>query len=188
MSQIILNVFQGLNMQKFTAINQNELKNQEEQLNLQLKKQKSGMEVEQDLNGINNTHRKVSLVQKIQGYVLNVMKSIKQKLRWLQNTAQTNVVQDVVLESLGKKIQTTTLRRVYNITVEDNHEYFANGVLVANCDALSYMLEMSAAAFSAKTEFSVKEYTPTSKYDGTIMPNRVNKNSIMPTPEELAKM
>jgi phage terminase large subunit-like protein len=32
------------------------------------------------------------------------------------------------------------LRRapVYNITVEGEHEYFANGVLVANCDALRY--------------------------------------------------
>jgi hypothetical protein len=29
---------------------------------------------------------------------------------------------------------------VYNLEVEDNHEYFANGVLVHNCDAMRYAL------------------------------------------------
>jgi len=27
---------------------------------------------------------------------------------------------------------------VFNLTVEDAHEYFANGILVSNCDALRY--------------------------------------------------
>lgn len=30
---------------------------------------------------------------------------------------------------------------VYNLTVEDQHEYFANGVLVSNCDAVRYPLK-----------------------------------------------
>ncbi len=29
---------------------------------------------------------------------------------------------------------------VYNLTVDDQHEYFANGILVSNCDALRYGL------------------------------------------------
>jgi hypothetical protein len=29
---------------------------------------------------------------------------------------------------------------VYNITVEDEHEFYANGILVSNCDALRYLL------------------------------------------------
>ena len=29
--------------------------------------------------------------------------------------------------------------RVYNITVDDAHCYYANGMLVSNCDALQYM-------------------------------------------------
>jgi hypothetical protein len=29
---------------------------------------------------------------------------------------------------------------VYNLTVDDAHEYFANGILVHNCDALRYMV------------------------------------------------
>ena len=29
---------------------------------------------------------------------------------------------------------------VYNITVEDEHEYFANGILVSNCDSIRYAI------------------------------------------------
>jgi len=29
---------------------------------------------------------------------------------------------------------------VYNLTVEGEHEYFANGILTHNCDALRYAL------------------------------------------------
>lgn len=29
---------------------------------------------------------------------------------------------------------------VYNLTVEEDHEYFANGILVSNCDAERYII------------------------------------------------
>lgn len=32
------------------------------------------------------------------------------------------------------------IQKVYNITVEGNHQYFANGILVSNCDTLRYLL------------------------------------------------
>lgn len=35
---------------------------------------------------------------------------------------------------------------VYNITVEDAHEFYANGVLVKNCDALRYSIELHSKA------------------------------------------
>jgi len=39
------------------------------------------------------------------------------------------------LENTGKK------EEVYDLTVDEKHEYFANGILVHNCiDALRYML------------------------------------------------
>jgi hypothetical protein len=34
--------------------------------------------------------------------------------------------------------RTGTRAIVYNLTVDDAHEYFANGILVSNCDALLY--------------------------------------------------
>jgi hypothetical protein len=30
--------------------------------------------------------------------------------------------------------------RVYNLTVDGPHEYYANGILVSNCDALRYFV------------------------------------------------
>jgi predicted phage terminase large subunit-like protein len=45
---------------------------------------------------------------------------------------------------------TSGARPVYNLTVEDGHEYFANGVLVHNCDALAWAcLEMDRTAWAA---------------------------------------
>ena len=33
------------------------------------------------------------------------------------------------------------IKEVYNLTVEDNHNYFANGILVGNCDEAAFMPE-----------------------------------------------
>ena len=46
-----------------------------------------------------------------------------------QNTALNPVPRKIIGE-----------RAVYNLTVEDEKEFFANGVLVHNCDALRYAL------------------------------------------------
>ena len=60
-----------------------------------------------------------------------------------ENTARPSVQQnltpfDLKLEqdTLLKPINTQNRRAVYGLTVDDAHEYFANGVLVRNCDAL----------------------------------------------------
>lgn len=49
-------------------------------------------------------------------------------------TAKQKTSEDVTVVS----VIPAGISRVYNITVDDVHEYFANGVLVANCDALRY--------------------------------------------------
>jgi hypothetical protein len=43
-------------------------------------------------------------------------------------------------ESVGAKLASCEMgiQKVFNVTVDIDHEYFANGVLVANCDALRY--------------------------------------------------
>jgi intein/homing endonuclease len=51
---------------------------------------------------------------------------------------------------------------VYNITVEDEHEYYCNGVLVANCDALRYACAKITFDFSdvdKKVAITVRELT-----------------------------
>lgn len=61
-------------------------------------------------------------------------KTLKQNLR-LQNTAHTNVKLSSI--TIGKPQE----KRVYDIQVDCEHEYFANGILVHNCsDALEYLL------------------------------------------------
>ena len=54
------------------------------------------------------------------------------------NTPTLNVVPVVVERVQGQ----SKLETVYDLTVEDAHEFFANGVLVHNCiDALRYSLD-----------------------------------------------
>ena len=38
-----------------------------------------------------------------------------------------------------RRVEDSGVAKVYNLTVDDRHEYFANGVLVSNCDALRYI-------------------------------------------------
>jgi phage terminase large subunit-like protein len=42
--------------------------------------------------------------------------------------------------------------KVYDIEVEDAHCFYANGVLVGNCDALAYVQQVGSRPFSAKKE------------------------------------
>lgn len=55
---------------------------------------------------------------------------------WLINTTK----QDIVVKSVLANINIIPARKskVYNITVQEHHEYFANNVLVANCDSIRY--------------------------------------------------
>lgn len=59
----------------------------------------------------------------------------------VQNLLQTNIKKcdfvpdNVEAVTCGNKEET-----VYNITVDEEHEFFANGILVHNCDALRYAL------------------------------------------------
>lgn len=54
---------------------------------------------------------------------------------------------EVAADAIGVKRQT-----VYNLTVADRHEYFANGVLVSNCDALRYVSTWLAYIDGAQPE------------------------------------
>lgn len=45
---------------------------------------------------------------------------------------------------------------VFNITVADAHCYYANGVLVHNCDALSWAIRLTLSRLAPRQ----KDYTP----------------------------
>ena len=63
---------------------------------------------------------------------------IKKELNQQNNGIHHQKVTTVKLKHLeqGEKWE----EKVYDIEVEDVHEYFANGVLVHNCDALRYAM------------------------------------------------
>ena len=101
--------------------------------------QKNGIEVKKDINGIQNIGKKVleKLLKKENIFVFNAVRNLLQELyKELNSVIQTANKKLYVLDvkKLKKK------RIVYNLSVEGCHEYFANGILVSNCDSLRYGL------------------------------------------------
>lgn len=57
------------------------------------------------------------------------------------DTRSVSAARDRVL----RVVRTGLVERVYNLSVSDVHEYFANGILVSNCDGLLYGFRASSA-------------------------------------------
>jgi phage terminase large subunit len=100
----------------------------------ELKKQKNGINQMKVENGIQNTEKKRGLIGNIKYWFAKyVKKNTKQGIQENQNI----VIQTAKLKHL--EIGESWSEIVYDIMVEDCHEYFANGILVHNCiDALRY--------------------------------------------------
>jgi hypothetical protein len=136
----ILKSYQHQNTQNTT---QEQLNQETEQVSMLLKiirecrkLLKSGeIQIKEKL-GTQNTQKIRSTNQKKLS-VLNV-ENQQLKIQEMQDSAQENVMGNFRPESLDGKIQVTIKRKVYNLKVEDAHEFFANGVLVHNCDSLAY--------------------------------------------------
>ena len=61
------------------------------------------------------------------------------------------------LQRIGEKsTQTITplkqRKSVYNLTVEHAHSYYSNGILVHNCDALSYIDQLAVTSYFEEEE------------------------------------
>jgi len=82
-------------------------------------------------NGIENTLKRLFTEQLLPEFALNVGQNIRQPV------LEVDFVKGNVMESIrqgnGERNTQTTIRKVYNLTVEDDHVYYANGILVANC-------------------------------------------------------
>ncbi len=61
-----------------------------------------------------------------------------------------------------EKSSTAIFQKVYNLTVKDNHEYYANGILVSNCDALRYLVSARMAS-KVKAQQKYKNLNPQSE-------------------------
>lgn len=136
-----------------------------------LKKQKIGMLQKKELNGIDSMLLKMDLETKHteKGYVKNVEKLLLKRKKKLINYVLINVSQEVEedqeltisklivlfvklyllktntvkLKLVEIKTVRTQLEQVYDLMIENNHEYVANGVVVHNCiDPLGYLTRL----------------------------------------------
>jgi hypothetical protein len=70
-------------------------------------------------------------------------------------------------------------QKVYNITVEDQHEYFANGVLVSNCDAALYAWRFCYQFLSQKPKekLDLKNQAQYIAHSKRLMDERIQKQA-----------
>jgi phage terminase large subunit len=101
-----------------------------------LKLQKNGINQKLDYNGTRNTGKQVGIIGNIKNlFVKYAIKNMKADT--LEN--QSIVITTVKLKHFEKG--ESYKAQVYDLMVEDCHEYFANGILVHNCiDAIRYGL------------------------------------------------
>jgi len=101
---------------------------------LVLKRQKNGMQAKRVENGILNTGNEHGLIESIKPL----------SVKFVERAISQDTLPD---QSIAIKIARLKLlergesrsERVYDLMVENNHEYFANGILVHNCiDAIRY--------------------------------------------------
>lgn len=127
-----INIYQNIANKEFKTI-QSSLNNSNKKV---LDKQCSGTQAKQDINGIKNTG-------KMDGKI--------ESTKSLSASCAVNHSSQDTQESSNTVITTAKLRHfvigeswkdeVYDLTVEGEHEYFVNGVLVHNCmDAIRYAI------------------------------------------------
>lgn len=97
--------------------------------------QKNGTNLKREKNGIRNMVKKCGLIENIKRLIVNYAeKNTKLEKQQAQNIA----IKTVKLKHLD--LGESHKANVYDLMIEDEHEYFANGILVHNCiDALRYV-------------------------------------------------
>lgn len=104
------------------------------------KQQKTGGIVKKVKNGIQNI-QKIVLTSLKKLLVFCVAKKQLDLVK-TQDFVQKNAEINIIHKNLEKKTQITT-KKVYDLMVENDHEFFANNILVHNCiDSLAYQLQI----------------------------------------------
>ena len=99
-----------------------------------LRPQKNGISQKRVLNGTKNMQENQDLVNLTTGSIC--VSSAGRNIEEKQNM-QSFAIQTAKLKTC--EIVESWKEQVYDLTVEDAHEYFANGILVHNCmDSLRY--------------------------------------------------
>lgn len=124
----ILNASRDLSIKGTMHLNQKESKLLESIFqNTPDHEQQNGMDRKKEFVGTKNMQKQQYLGKRDPSYVQNVRKNSGQNSKW----PNSNIVPNYVPEEY------MTERVVYNIAVSEANEYFANGILVHNCDAIA---------------------------------------------------
>jgi intein/homing endonuclease len=109
-----------------------------------LKLQKSGTNQMKEESGIKNMEKPAGLIDLVRNWsVKYVEKIIPQGIQ----VSQSSAIKTVKLKHFEQ--EESWIEEVYDLTVEDEHEYFANGILVHNC--------MDAVRYAVYTKYSKKK-------------------------------
>jgi phage terminase large subunit len=157
----LLNIYQNIQKKELKKI-LNGLKNF---IKMELKLQKNGINLKKEKNGINNMQKTLILdISLLENLIVKYVQMYLKKILNHKDFAQINVNQNTeeildltilkecVKNALINLSQINIVKQklvdveqsdfgfeqVYDIEVEDVHEYFANGLLVHNCDSLRY--------------------------------------------------
>jgi len=118
----------------------------------ELKQRKNGTVQKRVENGIVSNQKKVGRIGSIENWsVLFVEKNTKQDTVGYQNIVITTV----------KQWQVEGERRVYDLMVQNKHEYFANGMLVHNCvDGIRYLAisKLNNPSLDGQPRFKIRQY------------------------------
>jgi hypothetical protein len=97
--------------------------------------QSNGIKAKRVLNGTKSMQEKTISVSH---YQLNQNVCNAEKITSQKQSMQSSAIQTAKLKNF--ECVTSWQERVYDLSVEDEHEYFANGILVHNCDAMRYAI------------------------------------------------
>lgn len=88
---------------------------------------------------------------KTRKHIRNIVKFVEKNMKHIFRNEVDFAITIVKRKHYGKK-------DVYNLTVEKEHNYYANGILVANCDAIRY-------AFNGEQKSKTKVQAPPDNYE-----------------------
>ena len=175
MTSLIWNVYLLQNIMKFTDKEEVNMEKAKNNLNILKKLenlQKNGTQVKKEKNGIGNILKKKWIRKDILKSVPNVDKNLKlaeqaqyvknveinyfnenceindmeQYLDKYSNEFALYVEQNLKQRSQEKNIVAKSVPRpVYNLTIQDVGCFYANGILVSNCDAMVYAIQIGLA-------------------------------------------
>lgn len=175
-----------------------ELKKAENQSFLPSKKHQNGTEAKKGKNGIlsmaKSLGKQLSKQKKIAKYVFQNLKGIQPRKSAQANAihhqeenqesitktgfasfAKNNLQQiDIanryaVADRVVKIIQTGEKNKVFNLTVDIDHEYFANGILVSNSDAMLYGLREAKHYLSTRPDLPPADPTGRAEWEARRM-------------------